>query len=255
MSSLGPTMASNVLELIPPGKGQPIYRRLLAGLRAEISSGELRPGDLLPPEVEIARRHGISRHTVRQAIVELAREGWLRRERGRGTYVQTRPYAQSLGSFYSFAHEMETRGLAFETEVLHRALRPAPPPVAERLELPPGAPVVEMELLRVVEGAPLMLEFSITPYQRFPSLLRADLRRVSLYALMAERHGVNVTLGREEIRPVVLDRRQATLLGAAPGSPAFHVDRKVLAGHEPIELRRSLVRGDRYLFRVDLPAR
>ena len=255
MSSLGAIMASNVLEMIPPGKGLPIYRRLLAGLRAEIDRGELRPGDLLPPETEIARRHGISRHTVRQAIVELAREGWLKRERGRGTYVQARPYAQTLSSFYSFAHEMETRGLAFETQVLHRALRPAPTLVADRLEIAPGAPVIEMELLRVVEGSPLMLEFSVTPYQRFPSLLRADLRRVSLYDVMADRHGVSVTLGREEIRPVVLDRRQASLLEVSPGSPAFHVDRKVLAGHEPIELRRSLVRGDRYLFRVDLPAR
>src|SRR5687767_11698205 len=147
-------MASTVLDLIPAAKGQPIYRRLLAGLKAEIDRGELRPGDVLPPETEIARRHGISRHTVRQAIVELAREGWLRRERGRGTYVQARPYAQTLSSFYSFAHEMETRGLAFETRVLHRALRPAPGPLAARLEVAPGAPVIEMELLRVVEGAP-----------------------------------------------------------------------------------------------------
>lgn len=248
-------MASTVLDLIPGGKGLPIYRRLLAGLKAEIDRGELRPGDVLPPEVEIAKRHGISRHTVRQAIVELAREGWLKRERGRGTYVQPRPYTQTLTSFYSFAHEMEVRGVAFETQVLHRALRPAPPLVAERLEIAPGAPVIEMELLRVAEGSPLMLEFSVTPYQRFPSLLRADLRHVSLYDVMAQRHGVGVTLGREEIRPVVLDRRQARLLDVNAGSPAFHVDRKVMAGHETVELRRSLVRGDRYLFRVELPAR
>jgi len=239
---------------IRPANGQPLYRRLLDGLRAELNQGYLQPGDLLPPEVEIARRHGISRHTVRQAIIELTREGWLKRERGRGTYVMKPRFAQALESFYSFAHEMEDRGFADQTRVLHRAVRPAEALVAERLGLPAGAPVVEMELLRCVDGLPLMLEFSITPYALLPNLLGADLRQRSLYDLIAEQHGVKVTLGREEIRPVVLDRRQAALLEVPPGSPAFHVDREVLARHEPIELRRSLIRGDRYLSRVEPPA-
>ncbi|HEY3078764.1 MAG TPA: GntR family transcriptional regulator [Chloroflexota bacterium] len=239
---------------ILPANGQPLYRRLLEGLRADLDRGYLRPGDLLPPEVEIARRHGISRHTVRQAIIELAREGWLKRERGRGTYVLKPRLARSLESIYSFAHETEGRGFAHETRILHRAVRPAKAPMAERLELSPGAPVIEVELLRFVEGSPLMLEFSVTSYERFPGLLRADLCQRSLYDLIAEQLGATVTLGREEIRPVVLDRRQAALLDLAPGSPAFHVDREVLARHEPIELRRTLIRGDRYLYRVELPA-
>jgi GntR family transcriptional regulator len=247
-------IGARALTQILPANGQPLYRRLLDGLRADLDRGHLRPGDLLPPEVEIARRHGISRHTVRQAIIELTREGRLKRERGRGTYVMKPRFTQSLEAFYSFAHEMENRGLSYVTRILHRALRPADPAVAERLELAPGAPVIEMELLRFVEGAPLMLEFSITSYERFPGLLRAELRRRSLYDVMAEQHGVAVTLGREEIRPVVLDRRQAGLLKVSPGSPAFHVDREVLASLEPVELRRSLIRGDRYLYRVELPA-
>ncbi|HEV8637359.1 MAG TPA: GntR family transcriptional regulator [Chloroflexota bacterium] len=247
-------ISTRALIQILPANGQPLYRRLLDGLRADLDRGRLRPGDLLPPEIEIARRHGISRHTVRQAIIELTREGWLKRERGRGTYVLKRRFTQALESFYSFVHDMGDRGLAHETRILHRAVRPAQTPVAERLELSPGAPVIEMELLCVVEGSPLMLEFSVTPYARFPALLRADLRQRSLYDVIAEQHGVIVTLGREEIRPVVLDRRQAALLDVPPGSPAFHVDREVLAKHEPIELRRSLIRGDRYLYRIELPA-
>jgi GntR family transcriptional regulator len=238
-----------------PDDGQPKYRRLLAQLRSDIGSGRLRPGDVIAPELEIARYHGISRHTVRQAIVELAREGLLRRERGRGTFVTLPPIVRSLGVFYSFAHEMKDRGLEFHTRVVHRDVRPATPVVAARLGIPVDAPVIEMELLRLVEGAPVSLEFSITPRERFPSLLTADLTKLSLYDVMADVHGVAVTLGREELRPVVLDRRQAALLEVEPGSPAFHVDRETLAGAERVEWRRSLVRGDRYLFRAELPVR
>ncbi|HEY3110838.1 MAG TPA: GntR family transcriptional regulator [Chloroflexota bacterium] len=240
---------------LPPDDGRPLYRRLLAQLRSDLDSGRLRPGDLIPPELEIARSHGISRHTVRQAIVELAREGLLRRERGRGTFVTPPPIVRSLGSFYSFAHEMKDRGLEFHTRVIHRAVRPATPVVAARLDLSAGAPVIEMELLRMVEGAPVSLEFSITPQARFPSLLTADVTKQSLYDIMADAHGVAVTLGREELRPVVLDRRQAGLLDVQPGSPAFQVARETLAGLERVEWRRSLVRGDRYLFRAELPVR
>jgi GntR family transcriptional regulator len=240
---------------LPPDDGRPLYRRLLDQLRSDLDSGRLRPGDLIPPELEIARSHGISRHTVRQAIVELAREGLLRRERGRGTFVSPPPIVRTLGSFYSFAHEMKGRGVEFHTRVLHREVRPASGPVAARLDLPLGAPVVEMELLRLVEGAPVSLEFSVTSQERFPSLLTADVTQRSLYDIMALAHGVAVTLGREELRPVVLDQRQADLLEVAPGSPAFHVERETLAGAEPVEWRRSLVRGDRYLFRVELPVR
>lgn len=240
---------------LPPADGRPLYRRLLGSLRDEIASGRLGPGALIPPEVEIARAHGISRHTVRQAIVELQREGLLVRERGRGTFVARPPFVQSLGAFYSFAHQMRARGLAFHTRVLHRGVRPAAPMVARRLDLAPEAPVIEMELLRLVEDQPVSLEFSVTSYARFPALLTADVGTRSLYDVMAEAHGVAVTLGREELRPVVLDRRQAAVLGVAPGSPAFHVSRETLAGAERVEWRRSLVRGDRYLFRAELPVR
>jgi GntR family transcriptional regulator len=240
---------------LPPADGRPKYRRLLAQLRSDIGSGRLRPGDVIAPELEIARSHGISRHTVRQAIVELAREGLLRRERGRGTFVTTKPIVRSLGAFYSFAHEMKEHGLEFHTRVVHRGVRPASDLVAARLELPVGALVIEMELLRMVEGAPVSLEFSVTPHDRFPSLLTADVTRLSLYDIMAAAHDVAVTHGREELRPVVLDRRQAALLEVPAGSPAFHVTREALAGAERIEWRRSLVRGDRYLFRAELPVR
>jgi GntR family transcriptional regulator len=244
--------------LLPPADGRPIYRRLLEHIRGAIESGAYRPGDLIPPELEIARENRISRHTVRQAVVELAREGLLRRERGRGTFVVGRPLVQSLGSFYSFAHEMADRGLPYYTQVLHRRLVEADEAAAERLDVARGAPVVEMELLRVAEEVPLVLDFSLTPYERVPVLLDADVTQRSLYDHMHAAHRVAIALGREQLRPVVLDRRQARLLGVPAGSPAFHVERQVIGalpdgGSAPVEWRRSLVRGDRFLYRVDLP--
>jgi GntR family transcriptional regulator len=242
---------------LSPPDGRPIYRRLLEGLRGAIESGSYRPGDLIPPELEIARQNGISRHTVRQAVMELTREGLLRRERGRGTFVVGRPLVQSLGAFYSFAKEMSARGMPYHTEVLHRRLTAADPATAERLRLAEGASVVEMELLRIAEGVPLVLDFTIVPHERVASLLDADVSQRSLYDHMAA-GGVAIAAAHELLRPVNLDRRQAGLLGVPAGSPAVHVDREVSGrladgSTAPVVWRRSLVRGDRFLYRVDLP--
>ena len=69
-----------------PPKAVPKYRRLKEYLRERIMRGELKRGDLLPSENDLAKRFGISRHTVRQALGDLENEGLIRREQGRGTF-------------------------------------------------------------------------------------------------------------------------------------------------------------------------
>ncbi len=67
---------------------EPVHRRLEGALRREIGSGGLGPGSALPSEVELARRYGVSRATVRQALGGLAEGGLVRRVPGRGTFVR-----------------------------------------------------------------------------------------------------------------------------------------------------------------------
>ncbi|MGH2485404.1 MAG: GntR family transcriptional regulator, partial [Ktedonobacterales bacterium] len=105
---------------LPAEESVPLYRRVTALLLREIEQGRLPPGALVPPEVELARRLGVSRHTMRAGIEALVREGRLERRRGRGTIVRQPPVQQSLTRFYSVAREMRRRGAALETRVLRR---------------------------------------------------------------------------------------------------------------------------------------
>ncbi|MGH2469342.1 MAG: UTRA domain-containing protein, partial [Chloroflexota bacterium] len=74
----------------------------------------------------------------------------------------------------------------------------------------------------------------------------------SVYALLASRYGVQVTSARESIRPVVLDAAQAALLHTRRGAPALFVERLSLQGSRPVEVRHSVIRGDRYLYSIEL---
>ncbi len=67
--------------------GVPLHEQLKEILRSEILEGRWRPGDRLPTEAELCARYRVSRAPVRQALEDLAREGLIIRQRGRGTFV------------------------------------------------------------------------------------------------------------------------------------------------------------------------
>ncbi len=228
----------------------PRYERLAQRLAEEIEQGRLPPGSVLPPEVELAQRLGVSRSTVNQALVTLARKGLVHRKRGVGTFV-ARTYEQPLGSLYSLLRTLTAQGHHVSSRLLGWRLtaeEDASPLLGGQRGL-----VFELTRLRLVDGEPLALETIYLPQacgERIP-LDRA--LREPLYDLLREHCGVVVTHAEETLQPVALDRVAATLLEVPAGSPAFLVERVGYAGPErPVELRRSLIRGDRYRFRVRL---
>lgn len=231
----------------------PLYYQVSELIRHAIGRGEFKPGDLIPPELEIARGLQVSRQTVRQAVAELVREGLLERRRGLGTYVSRPHLEQSLGGFYAFAREMQERGLSHKTALLSWSLEPATERVAERLGLAPGLDMALRFLrLRYLEDEPLILETTHMPETLGRELTREDVASSSLYDLLESKCGLVVTHARETIRPITLERRDARLLGASAGSAAFFVDRIAYAGQVPVEWRESVIRGDRYLYSVEL---
>ena len=236
---------------LDPDSPIPLYYQLQQHLRQQIGNGTLASGDVLPSEENLAADLGISRATVRQAIAGLVQDGRLERRRNRGTRVTTPPVRQSLGGFYSFAHVMAELGIEQHSRVL--ALRLAAPPadVADVFSAGDGDTIV-LERLRHAGETPLILETCWYPRLVGNCLFGADLTTASIYDLL-EAAAVVISRARESIRPIVLDSRQADLLGVRKGDPAFFVERTSFAGQRPVELRRSVIRGDRYLYSIDLP--
>ena len=76
--------------------GEPLHVQLKALIRQAIQQGRLRPGDRLPTEHELCHHFGLSRTPVRQALLELTREGLLVRIPGRGTFVAERDGQKTL---------------------------------------------------------------------------------------------------------------------------------------------------------------
>ena len=241
-------MARFRLELGPV----PLHHQVYLDLRAALDAGEWRPGDLLPPERQLAERYGCSLITVRRALSELAREGRLERTRGRGTTVLRPRIERDFAGTMSFTEEMQDRGLDPETKQIAARPESAGEVVAAALQIEPGSPTLYLERLRAADGEPLLLEQVHLPAEQFPGLLASDLEHGSLYDLLTARYGTTIVRARESLEPVLLRSREARLLGQHARTPALLIEGIAFSDRGiPVEFARSYVRGDRTRYYIE----
>ena len=236
---------------LDPASRTPLYEQLARELTRLIERGALSPGTMLPQEPALATRLQVSRQTVNQALTRLARRGLVTRRRGVGTFVAEPYVEQPLGDLYSFLRTLIAQGRQPASRLLgYRAT------TDERASLAlaghPDALVWELSRLRLVDDQPFVVETIYLPAALGERLPLDRLATVPLYDLLREVGGTTVTHAEETLRPVVLDRREAALLTLTAGEPAFVVERVGYAGERAVELRISVIRGDRYRFRAQL---
>jgi GntR family transcriptional regulator len=257
LTELAQLDARTLAAAVQAREGMPLHSQLETTLRRLIESGQVAAGAVLPGELELAAQLGVSRHTVRHALGVLTNEGLLRRERGRGTTVvsssPTRIFERSLSTFYAFAWELRARGAKQRSYVLERKVLPADGPLAQRLAIAIGTEVERIVRLRTADEDPLVFETAHLPHELTADLDISVLEQESIYDELERLHGLRITRARESIRPVVLSRPVARLLRSTPGAPAFSVERTTWTDRGPVEWQESIVRGDRYLYSVDLP--
>jgi GntR family transcriptional regulator len=230
----------------------PLHHQVYLDLRSALDTGEWRPGDLLPPERQLAGRYGCSLITVRRALSELTREGRLERTRGRGTTVLRPRIERDFAGTMSFTEEMQDRGLDPQTKVIASRPESAGEVVAAALQIEPGSPTLYVERLRAADGEPLLLEQVHLPAEQFPGLLASDLEHGSLYDLLTARYGTRIVRARESLAPVLLRAREARLLAQRPRTPALQIEGIAFSAEGiPVEFARSYVRGDRTRYYIE----
>ncbi len=190
----------------------PLHHQVFRDLKSALDGDEWSFGERMPSERELATRYGCSVITIRHALGELVREGRIERTRGRGTFVLQPRIDRNIAGSMSFAEEMERRGLDPATRIVTERIEPAGAAVASTLGLAADAPVIYLERLRLGGGEPLILEQARLPAERFPGLLANDLEHRSLYDILAERYATRIVRARETVEPVMLHRREASLL-------------------------------------------
>ncbi len=222
----------------------PRYREIEAVLRERIA--RLRPGQRLPSDADLCEEFGVSRMTARHAMAQLADEGLVRRDPGRGTFVAEPPTHRRANFLMTFSHEMRRQGRVPSSRIVGRRTRR--PTDRERTELRAArdSEVVELRRVRLADHEPICLETAVLACPGVQTVLEADLETGSLHETLIG-IGVVPTRGQASIGAEAASNEDAVLLGVRPGSPIL-VERRLIFDQrgKPIERTESRYAADRY---------
>lgn len=213
---------------------------------------ELATGAALPAERVLAERFGVARATIRQALQQLAVEGRVQRRHGSGTFVAPPKVTQPL-QLTSFTHDALRQGRRPTSRLLAVDTSPATREMADHLAVPTSSPVTRIQRLRLLDGQPAAVETVHLADDRVPGIADLLYDWTSLYALFADRYGIELSGGRETIETVLAEPLDAELLGTESGAPMLLLTRTTWdRDGVPVEYVTSLYRGDRYRFTASL---
>ena len=254
MSSIFPVSTDSPL---PAPAFSPLYQQIKGLILQSLQSGEWKPGEAIPSEMDLAVRFGVSQGTVRKAIDELASENLLVRRQGKGTFVATHAEQQVQYRFLRLRPDqgdVASEGPA-ERRIIDCKNTRASADVARALGLRTGESVIQARRVLSFGGVPTILEDLWLPGAAFKGVTAQQLSEFSgpTYAMLELVFGVRMVRAEEKIRAVLPDVEQAAWLKTSAAAPLLSVTRTSYTYNDiPMELRQGLYRTDNHHYRNEL---
>jgi GntR family transcriptional regulator len=229
--------------------GTPAYRRIQAAILKRIEAGQLRPGDVVGSERQLAKIHKVSLMTARHALAVLTRDGMVERRPGAGTFVA--PPKIHFNRLTSFTEQMASRSLPARSKVLYCRIIPGEHEIAARLGLSAESRLVKVERVRQGADEPVALETCYLSADEFGDLVDAGMERSSLFAFLEREHGVTLAHADEQIDATAADARTARLLGIPIGQPLLRIRQVIYSAHgKPALYVMGLYRSERHTLMI-----
>jgi GntR family transcriptional regulator len=226
-------------------KGTPAYQRIQSAVRQLIEAGELKPGDAVASERELAKIHRVSLMTARHALAGLEHEGMVERRRGAGTFVA--PPRIHFNKLMSYTEQMASRGMAAVSKLITSKIIEGEEEIAARLVIPSSSKIVKIERVRHASEEPFALETCYLPADRFPGLVREPLGRGSLFTALEHDYDVRLTYSDEEIDATAADTRVAQCLRVPKGAPVMRIRQVIYSSNaKPVIYVVGFYRAERH---------
>ena len=232
----------------------PLYYQLKQILLDAIKRGDYPVDSMIPTEKELSELFQVSRTTVRQAIAELVREGWLFRIASKGTFVARRKINQDfIKRLESFDAQIARTGRKPSTELLEMKTCPMPPSARDRFGLEEDGEFVYLHRRRFADDEPIVTVETWLPLDRCAFVMSHDFQRESLYRILSLNDGTRICRVTRVLEAVAANSADARYLSLCRGRPIqLSCTVGYNRGDEPIEYSIARYRGDRNRFEVDL---
>lgn len=232
----------------------PLYLQLRDQLAAQIRAQVWQPGQPIPSESELRNTYQVAVGTIRRAIETLVAEGLVERTHGKGTFVRKARFDNSLFRFFRF-ESADGRPLAPKSVIVSRQTLAAPAEVAAGLRIKPGARVIELLRLRMVDGQPVLAENIYLCEQRFKALAGKAPEEFGdlLYPLYERECGQIVASARETLTVETVTAAQARLLGLKEHTPVVVIERVAFGSDgQPLEWRQSRGAASKFRYSAEI---
>lgn len=229
----------------------PLHVQVETLLRKLIESPQYQNGKLLPKEVELAKRLGISRNTIRQATNKLEHENLLARKKGVGTRALKKTVSTRLDNWLSFSDEMHSKGVEFINYNIKVSWVTPDEDVTAILGINDKKQILKMERLRGVEKGPFVYFISYF-HPRVGLTGNEDFTR-HLYEILEQDYHTIPSVSKEKISAIPAATDIAKKLMLKKGEPVLLRTRVVCdPGDRPIEYNLGYYRGDSFTYEIDI---
>lgn len=233
--------------MLNPDSPLPLYHQLAQILMDQIHSGKYLPGDVMVSETGMAKKYGIGRPTVRQAMDILVRKGLVQRKRGSGTFVSRQDNQVDLFSLAGTSQAFLTKGIQTAFKTIDKvSLKKIMNDPANPFD---GKKAYFLSRLIMVKTDPVLIEeFYFNP-DLFSGLDAINLENQSISRIVSDHYYLKPVSGRQRFKVSFLSRERAILLKLEKESPILEVERTLsFPGADGAVFSRIFCRTDAFAF-------
>ncbi|MGI6226465.1 MAG: GntR family transcriptional regulator [Peptococcales bacterium] len=232
----------------------PLHYKITIELRESLQKGFWKAGDLFPTDKQLMEKYGVSSTTIRRAIYELVKEGWLDRKPGKGTFVKGE-MVETLRRLTGFFEEIKAKGAVPSAKVV----KIAEVKITDELldEVPELKDFDEKRLVLIrkiqqMNGVPVVYLDSYWPYDIGMKICEHDLTTRGMYEILQNELNISLEKADQIISANIADEEIANALKIPFGSPLLIMKRTVFSKEKALEVSINRYRADMYSYRVQL---
>lgn len=235
-----------------------LYVQIKDQIKELIINGKLKAGDKLPSEREFCDKFDVSRITIRQAIKEAVKEGFLFTVQGKGTYVaEDFKISQNLDQYTNFRKTIHSKGMSAGTKILSSKIIPADISLCKILNIDVNNSILNLNLLGMANNKPYVLYQSYYILQLGQNLHEIAVQKekageaFSTIDLYKEVEDIRLHFVEQTFEALAANEFLAKIMQIEERGPLFLISSILYdKNKEPLEYRKAYYRSDQYKFHI-----
>ncbi|MGL6106885.1 GntR family transcriptional regulator [Romboutsia sp.] len=202
--------------------GEPIYKIIENHVKELIKTNDLKQGDMIPSEKQLSEEFEVTRMTVRSALNNLVKEGYITRRRGVGSIVLGSKIYDNISAISGFTKEMQNKGYEVSNILVDFNIIEADEELSKKLNIPIGDNIWEIKRVRMADKIKISYMVTYMPIKLFPNLNQKHCIG-SLYEYVESICGYKIAISERSVEAIISDVELEDILDLNKKEPILYI--------------------------------